>query len=100
MTAQESPVKKAPVQNARPDKIRSIAFADDTLDTLTRLCQTAHDLNGRQMSHSRVIRALIRFADSQSPQWMQDVLLPVIEEEIVAGIQWGHESPTKKSFVD
>ena len=76
----------------RPDIRRSVTFAPDTLRMLQQLGQKATEETRRTVSASGVIRALIRYAASQPPEWVRDALCPFIDAEVIAGVKWGHES--------
>ena len=76
----------------RPDIRRSVTFAPDTLSMLEQLGQEASEETRRTVSYSGMIRALIRYAAAQPPEWVRDALCPFIDAEVMAGVKWGHES--------
>lgn len=57
--------------------------------TLERLRQDASDTLGWTVGNSAVVRALIRYAAQQSPEWAATTLHPLIEHEITGGTFWG-----------
>jgi len=44
---------------------------------------------GWTVGSSAVIRALLRYADQQTPAWVSESLHPLIEQEIASGTFWG-----------
>ncbi len=56
-----------------------------TASLLMKLSIEATDSLGRAVSHSTVIRALLRYTEQQDTAWVHDQLLPLIEKEIVVG---------------
>ena len=46
-----------------------------------KLSIAATDSLGRPVSHSTIVRALLRYVDQQAPTWLRDQLLPLIQEE-------------------
>ena len=82
----------------RPSAVRSFALTEEDLGALQQLCQDASDYTGRTVSSSRLVRAMIRHAASQPPRWAREMLCPLIESEIAAGVQWGREST--KAFTE
>jgi hypothetical protein len=52
-----------------------------TATCLKKLSIEATDSLGCAVSHSTVIRALLRYAEQQDPTWLYDRLLPLIKEE-------------------
>jgi hypothetical protein len=46
-----------------------------------KLSIEATDSLGRPVSHSTILRALLRYVDQQAPTWLRDQLFPLIQEE-------------------
>lgn len=69
--------------------VRSLAHTTTTEEITRRLSQDATDYIGRAVSNSAVIRALIRYADTQGTTWIQKALFPLIERELESGMVWG-----------
>jgi hypothetical protein len=97
-TAIKKPTKKKAASVQRIEERRSVTFASDTMQMLRQLSQENSDFMGRRVSNSSLIRALIRYAASQPPQWAHRVLVPFLEAEVAAGVKWGHEST--KTFTE
>jgi hypothetical protein len=57
--------------------------------TLERLRQDASDALGWTVGSSAVVRALIRYAAQQSPEWAAATLHPLIAHEFDTGVVWG-----------
>lgn len=57
--------------------------------TLEHLRQYASDALGWTVGNSAVVRALIRYASQQPPEWAATALHPLIEQEIAGGTFWG-----------
>jgi hypothetical protein len=73
----------------KPLVIRSHTLTQDTDHMLQQFSQEASDLLGGTVSSSAVVRALLRYASQQSSSWISRTLLPLIEQEINAGVLWG-----------
>ena len=69
--------------------IRSLTLSPDTQETLGRLSSDASDYIGRTVSHSAILRALLRYAGTQPYQWLLTDLSPLIEAELASGTLWG-----------
>ena len=59
-------------------------LTQDNVDLLKRLAQEASDQDGRTISGSAILRALVRYADTQGPAWQREHLLPLLEEEMAS----------------
>jgi hypothetical protein len=57
--------------------------------TLQQLSQQTSDITGRTVSNSAIVRALLRYAIQQPPAWVSTTLIPLIEQEMGAGVVWG-----------
>jgi hypothetical protein len=69
--------------------IRSLTLTQETNRFLLRVSQEASDSLGWTVSGSAIVRALLRYAAQQPPSWVPRTLLPLIEQEINAGVLWG-----------
>jgi len=56
-----------------------------------KLSVTATDSLGRAVSHSTIIRTLLRYAEQQDSTWLQDQLFPLIEREVEVGTSAGRK---------
>jgi hypothetical protein len=61
--------------------IRSHSLTPSTADILMKFSIEATDSLGRPVSHSTIVRALLRYVDQQGSTWLQDQLFPIIKEE-------------------
>ena len=61
--------------------IRSHSLTPPTAELLMKLSIEATDSLGRPVSHSTIVRALLRYVDQQAPTWLRDQLFPLIQEE-------------------
>ena len=50
-----------------------------------KLSVTATDSLGRAVSHSTIIRALLRYAEQRDSIWLHDQFFPLIEQEVEGG---------------
>jgi hypothetical protein len=69
--------------------VRSHSLSPDAEQTLERLRQDASDALGWTVGKSAVVRALIRYAAQQSPEWAAATLHPLIAHEFDTGVVWG-----------
>jgi hypothetical protein len=72
-----------------PLKVCTVKLSAAAGQTLQALGQDASDVLGWTVTSSAVIRALIRYAEKQTPAWAASELHPLIEEEIAMGRVWG-----------
>ena len=82
-------VKEKPKKETSMFLIRSLTHTYKTEDITRRLAQDATDYIGRTVSNSALIRALIRYADTQGTDWTRYTLFPFIERELESGMVWG-----------
>jgi|RhiMethySRZTD1v2_1073278.scaffolds.fasta_scaffold175384_1 hypothetical protein len=61
--------------------IRSHSLTPPTAELLMKFSIEATDSLGRPVSHSTIVRALLRYVDQQAPTWLRDQLLPLIKDE-------------------
>jgi hypothetical protein len=80
---------RKPHPKKEPVFIHSHSLTAAVERALRRMSQEATDVIGREVSSSAIVRALVLFADRQSPPWFHDQLLPLVEEEIAGGMLWG-----------
>jgi hypothetical protein len=80
---------KGKVKRREPLRIHSLVLTSETEEMLRRLRQDTTDYTARKVSGSAVLRALLRFANAQGYDWTLASLCPLIEAEILSGIQWG-----------
>jgi len=66
-------------------RTRTHDLTPPTAALLMQLSIAATDSLGRAVSHSTVIRALLRYAEQQDPTWLRDQLFPLIEKEVAVG---------------
>ena len=82
-----------PLSTPPPVKRRFLTRTHDlTLPTaafLMKLSVIATDSLGRAVSHSTIIRALLRYAEQRDPTWLHDRLFPLIEQEVEVGSSTG-----------
>ena len=71
--------------------IHSLSLTRDVEDILQRLSSDASDFIGRAVSHSAIVRALLRQVDQQGPPGA-DALFVQVEKELKSGVMWGKES--------
>jgi len=79
--------KKSPLKE--PLKVYTVKLTPAVAELLLHLGQDASDALGWTVSSSAVIRALIRQAGKQPPEWVVSEIHPLIEEEIASGRVWG-----------
>lgn len=79
--------KKNPFRD--PLKVRTVKLTPAVELMLQTLSQDASDRLGWPVSHSAIVRALVRLANRQPPAWATSELHPLIEEEIAQGRVWG-----------
>lgn len=72
-----------------PGIIRSLSVTPADVRTLDRIAQDASDYIGWTVSGSAIVRALLRYADQQSGEWVKEHLFPLVEQEIQSGTVWG-----------
>jgi hypothetical protein len=84
-------MKRIPRQQ-EPLKVRAVKLTPTLERHLQRLSRDASDALGWPVSHSAVMRALIRQAGTQPPTWAASELHPLIEAEMAAGRVWGKQS--------
>jgi hypothetical protein len=80
---------RKPKVTKQPLLIRTHALTHNTHRVLEQLSQDATDTLGWTVSNSALVRALIRYASQQPPEWKSAALFPLIEQEIDAGVLWG-----------
>jgi hypothetical protein len=68
--------------------LHSFFLSPDNQETLQRFSQDATDHVGRAIGKSAIIRALLRYASRQGTP-LVELLVPLIEEELNAGVMWG-----------
>jgi len=73
----------------KPVVIRTHAPTPADVEILERLTQDTRDYTGQTISSSALVRALLRFADSQGYQWMLTNICPIVESEYIQGVRWG-----------
>jgi hypothetical protein len=78
-----------PTPKRQPFVVHSHALTQEEGRLLRQLSQEASDALGWAVSSSAVVRALLRHVARQPPAWPSATLLPIIEEEIAAGVVWG-----------
>ena len=61
--------------------LRSHSLTPPTAELLMKFSIEATDSLGRPVSHSTIVRALLRYVDQQAPTWLHDQLFPLIKEE-------------------
>ena len=88
-----STVGSMPLHTPPPKKTsfrtRTYDLTSPTAALLMQLSLDATDALGRAVSHSTVIRALLRYAEQQDVIWLHDQLFPLIEKEVMVGIPSG-----------
>jgi hypothetical protein len=62
-----------------------------TAALLMKLSIAATDSLGRAVSHSTIIRALLRYAEQQDATWLHAQLFPLIEREVEVGTSSGRK---------
>jgi hypothetical protein len=82
-----------PLRTPPPKKASFLTRTHDltppTAALLMQLSIAATDTLGRAVSHSTVLRALLRYAEHQDPAWLRDQLFPLIEQELEVGTRAG-----------
>jgi hypothetical protein len=68
---------------------RTYDLTPPTAALLMQLSMAATDSLGRAVSHSTVIRALLRYAEQQDSAWLRDQLSPLIARELEVGTRAG-----------
>jgi hypothetical protein len=81
--------KQAPPPLAKPDQLKAFSLAAKDTDTLIALSEQVSDELGRSISGSAIIRALLRHAGMHGASWVREQLIPLIEQELNAGVKWG-----------
>src|SRR6185312_5370989 len=61
--------------------LRSHSLTPPTAELLMKFSIEATDSLGRPVSHSTIVRALLRYADQQDTIWLHDQLFPLIKKE-------------------
>ena len=56
-----------------------------------KLSIEATDSLGRAVSHSTVIRALLRYAEQQDSAWLHEQFFPLIQQEVEVGTSVGRK---------
>jgi hypothetical protein len=82
--------KKSPPQKPLL-QVRTITLSPDDQVTLDRLSKDVSDYTGRTISGSAIVRVLIRHTGFQPYDWVLSQLAPIVEEEMIAGVQWGRQ---------
>ncbi len=72
-----------------PLAVLTHTLSEENERTLRQLSQEASDIIGRTVSNSAVVRALLRYATQHHPTWVSTTLVPLIEQEMGAGVVWG-----------
>jgi hypothetical protein len=72
-----------------PLAILTHTLSEENERTLQQLSQETSDIIGRTVSNSAVVRALLRYVTQQSSTWVSTTLVPLIEQEMGAGVVWG-----------
>ena len=62
-----------------------------TAALLMKLSIAATDSLGRAVSHSTIIRALLRYAEQRDLTWLHDQRFPLIEREVEVGTPAGRK---------
>ncbi len=62
-----------------------------TAARLMKLSIEATDSLGRAVSHSTVIRALLRYAEQQDSAWLHEQFFPLIQQEVEVGTSVGRK---------
>jgi hypothetical protein len=73
----------------KPDVLKAFSLTRDNDNVLGHLRQQAGDELGRTISGSAIIRALLTYAGAQGPAWIRSTVLPLIDQELSAGVKWG-----------
>lgn len=84
-----APRKSVKQKPPAPRLIRTVTLTEPDARALDGLAQDAADWIGRPASGSAVVRALIRYANTQAVEWQRETLFPFMEEEIAHGTTWG-----------
>lgn len=71
--------------------IKPLSLTPETIGALQTLSGSLSDLAGRKVSASAMVRALASYASKQPYAWLQDELLPIVQEEQLGGLVWGHK---------
>jgi hypothetical protein len=72
-----------------PPAVLTHSLSEEHEKTLQQLSQQTSDTIGRTVSKSAIVRALLRYATQQPPAWVSTILIPLIEQEMGAGVVWG-----------
>ncbi len=67
----------------------TVVLTQGNVDLLQRLAYEASGKGGRTISGSAILRALVRYADTQGPAWQRAHLFPLLDEKIASGTVWG-----------
>lgn len=70
--------------------LTGVALTPAEVKVVQRLSQEATDIIGRTISVSAVLRALVRWVQSQEPKFTREQIVPIIEEEL-ALLRWGRK---------
>jgi hypothetical protein len=87
MATTKSTGKKSPLPRP-PFLIKSITITQEIQDILDQLSQDASDFLGWTVSHSAIIRALVRQIAQQGPL-AADALFLEVGRELERGVVWG-----------
>ena len=78
--------RKNPSRKEEPSfPVRTFRLTGDADRALQQLSQDASDFLGRKVSHSAIVRALIRQASQQGPA-AADALFLLVEKELKSGV--------------
>ena len=67
----------------------TVVLTKENVDLLKALAQEASSHDGRTISGSAILRALVRYAAKQGLAWQRKNIFPVLEEELASGTVWG-----------